>query len=257
MTDYSNMKHGRSSVSPPTPNLPSWSDYADTLPTAQPSDWSTIVNGMPLYDNDTLSDCTICAPLHLIQIVTAFANNEIIATNDEAISTYSLFDGYVINNPATDQGGIISEVLLKWKTQGIIIGGTADKILAYVRLDPKNKTHIMQACMLLGPLIIGAQLPITAATQDTWTTPQSLTGNDAPGSWADHCMMVSGTNTTTLKLATWDVEKITDWGWWMTYVDEAWAVLHPTWVTNDKAPSGFPTTILVSDMAEIKFIPIG
>jgi len=65
--------------------------------------------------NDLLGICTIAACGHALQVFTKGAITEPDVT---VASYYSKWCGYVVGDPATDQGGNEETVLSNWKTQG-------------------------------------------------------------------------------------------------------------------------------------------
>jgi hypothetical protein len=252
--DHSAMRLGRRHRSPPTPQIPDFGRYAAPLPTAGDVDWTHAVSadGWPLALNDSLGTCSVASITHFVQAAGAYAGAERIATDGEVELAYRGLCGYA-GTPDTDRGGILSSVLAGWFRDGVAVGGALDRPLAYARVLAADITNIRRALSYLGPLIIGAELPTAAATQEVWVAPaDDSRANDAPGSWGGHACLVVAADDTGATVVTWGALKRLTWGWWRTYVDEAWAILHPAWVASGRAPSGFPTMALVSDLAALR-----
>jgi hypothetical protein len=199
-----------------------------------------------LLANDTVGDCTCAGMLHYIQAAQRWCDGAaMIPTDAQALYAYSRISPY----PASDTGALISDMMIKWAAEGFSAPTGTDKILATMRIDPSNTLHLRQGLWLFGPLIIGANLPLAAQAQSEWTTPPNLTGDNAPGGWGGHCVLVVGWHADgTIDIITWGQVKTVEAGWLAAYCDEAWAVLHPLWIASGKSPSGFPIDQLTADM---------
>lgn len=251
MTDHSCMKLGRLHPKP-TPHLPALRAYAGMQPLPQPPidiDWGRGTDGWPMLANDTVGDCTAAGVLHLVQAVERWRDGiGQAATDAEALAAYSSYTDY----PASDPGAVVADVLAKWRSDGFAYGDAIDRITAYVRVDTANALEMRRALWLFGPLIIGAMLPIAAQTQDVWPSPATLAGTNAPGSWGGHCLLLTGWHDDGLvDLVTWGGVKQARIGWLSAYADEAWAVLHPTWIASGRSPSGWLVDALTANMNQL------
>lgn len=252
MVDHSLMKLGK---------LPPFRDervhdfarfVSSELPAPAPISWLGDQTEWGMLKNDQLGDCTIASKLHGLQVVTKNANIEFQPTDAEALTYYEEIDGYDPSDPNSDQGGIISDVLLwiaKNGMQGFELGG-------YCRVDPQNDLHVNQAICLFGVLDVGLALPLSAQTADVWDLPegQAFTGDWAPGSWGGHDVSIHAFETNgDLLCITWgEVKRITR-RWFKAYCDEAYALLWQAWIENGgKAPSGFDYATLEKDLAIIR-----
>ena len=231
------MKLGRI-PSGPTPHLPALATYAATEPLPEPPDvvdWTDGLFDWPLLANDRLGDCTVAGVLHYIQAATRWRDGAPIrATDDEAEDGYRAlgWDGIGEGN-----GAMLSDVMQRWQSAGFLFSGAYDRITSFARVEPE---HLKAALWLAGPIIIGANMPIAAQTQPVWPAPASLDGDNAPGSWGGHCMLLVGLDAAgSARLVTWGGIRLASAGWISTYVDEAWAALHPAWVASGRSPSGW------------------
>jgi hypothetical protein len=241
------MRLGRLSPGP-TPHLPDITRYTARAPLPEPPDdinW-TIGTDWPLLANDIVGDCTCAAVLHYIQSAERWHDGTARPPTDaQALYAYSAISDY----PATDTGALISDVLTHWHTTGFEAPSGHDTIHATLRLDPANTLQLRQALWLFGPLILGARLPLAAQTQARWTTPTDLTDANEPGTWGGHCVLLTGWHADgTIDIITWGQVKPTEPGWLTAYADEAWAVLHPTWIATGKSPSGWLAEAVIADM---------
>lgn len=254
MADHGRMRLGRQSPRP-TPLLPSILTYTARAPLPEAPatiDWSENIE-WPLLANDRVGDCTCAAVLHYAQAAERWHDGVGRPASDaEAVAAYSSVSSYEPQRPETDTGALISVVLEHWHNAGFAAPGGNNRISALVRLDPGDAAQLRQALWLFGPLIIGARLPLAAQTQQRWTAPLDLAGVNAPGSWGGHCMLLTGWHdAVSVNLITWGDVKVADPGWIATYCDEAWAVLHPTWIASGKSPSGWLVETVIADMQEL------
>ena len=80
--------------------------YVDTakLPPPPPQlDLTAHVAAWPMYENDTIGDCTIAAAGHMIEAWTAAAHGQAVEVSDDAVLT--AFDAVKIVDPATGEAG--------------------------------------------------------------------------------------------------------------------------------------------------------
>jgi len=252
MVDHSNCKLGKL---PPKhdPRVHAFAKYVATdLPAPTPVDWIGNVSSFGAMLNDQIGCCTIASKGHGLQIVTKNARIEFTISDAQVERYYQVIDGYDPSNPATDQGGVISDVLAwiaKHKFAGHALGG-------YCTVDPKNDIHINQAIALFGDLDVGVALPISAQNQDVWDVPdgQDLTGDWVPGSWGGHDISIHAFSANgDLTCITWGAPKVITRKWFKTYCDEAYALLWAAWIENGgKSPSGFDYDALAVDFAAIR-----
>jgi hypothetical protein len=214
--------------------------------------WGTAVPHWRMYGNDTLGNCTIAAVGHHAGLWTfRESGTELLIPESEIVSAYSAVSGYVPGNESTDNGAVMTDVLKYWISTGV--GGS--KIEAYTTLEPGNNSEVEAAIFLMGGIYIGIQMPITAQTQSTlngtWSlVPGYKTNPDAaPGSWGGHCVPVIGYSKTSLQVISWGEPINMSWGFYQTYVDEAYAPLSPEWVTaGHVAPNHFDLAQLQADL---------
>lgn len=188
---------------------------------------STIEFGMML--NDRLGDCTVAALGHGIQVATLNTKDGESTVADSVVEgVYEGACGYNPSNPATDQGGVITDVLdyLRQNEMG------GHKLYAYADTSPGAYAHVKQAIYLFGMVDIGLQLPISAQAQvgSLWTATSGTNG--AAGSWGGHSVIVCGYDAEGLTCITWGrLQKMT-WGFWAQYCDESHTLLWRAWMEH-------------------------
>ncbi len=236
------------------------SKYIKALP-APPvnSGYVSAVPDWPMYSNDAIGDCAEAAAGHQIQQWTMYAGKPFKPTDGQIIDAYEGITGYNPNDPSTDQGTVIMDMLNFWRQQGI----AGHKIVAFVSVDPTNVSEVQQAVYLFGGLIIGLALPVSAQIPPTGTNglpvwlASGLTGPGAPGSWGGHCVPILGYGVDAqgnagMEVATWAQLYDMTYAFLAAYGSEAWAIVTQDWIEADgKSPSGFDLGQLQADLAEV------
>lgn len=226
------------------------------LPAPPPKfDLTTKVKAWGMMDNDQIGDCTCAAAGHLIMEWTANAGKKMVTpTDDQIVAAYSAITGYNPQTGANDNGAQEIDVLNYWRQTGI----AADKIGAYVAIEPSNHTHVMDAVYIFGGCYIGVQLPITAQAQtqnhQPWSVPPGgPNGDGRPGSWGGHAIPVMAYDAHGLTVVTWGALQMMTWSFWETYCDEAYAILSTDYLTGgEKTPQGFNMEQLQADLQDLK-----
>ena len=200
--------------------------------------------------NDVIGDCTVAGAAHIIQAWTANEGpQEVTMTDAEVIGAYSKITGYNPNDPSTDQGAVLLDVLRYWRKTGI----AGHRIMAFAAPEPGNKEHIRAALDLFGGLYIGLDLPVSAQAQRVWSVPPcGRRGPGVPGGWGGHCVVAEAYDPQGLTVITWGEKKRMTWGFFQVYCDEAYAVLSEDWLKYDhRSPSGFDLAALQADLQAV------
>ena len=194
--------------------------------------------------NDTLGDCTIAGCGHALQI---FTGGKVTLADAIIESYYSKWCGYVIGNPATDQGGVELDVLADWKAQGF--GGHT--LLGSVAPQPGNLSHVMHSIAEFGGVYIGLQLPNSAMTQfqngqvwDVVADDGGIDGGHAVYCPAYHTMDPTYNKETTITAITWGQKQKMTVAFWEKYCDESHTLLASAW-----QPAGVNLAGLRADLA--------
>ena len=213
-------------------------------------DYSKAVKRWPMMKNDTYGDCTCAAAGHMIQEWTANIGREHILTDAQILTAYRYFAG---DNP--DAGANMLDVLKYWRKTGI--GG--DRITAFAELEPMSDTQARDAVFLFGACYIGVALPDFAVAGPNvlatpWVVPpKGPIGDAAPNFRNGHCIPAVAYDTRNLYIVTWGALKAMSWQFYLTYTEEAYAVLSTDWINpkGKKAPSGFDFATLLEDLAAV------
>ncbi len=217
-------------------------------------DYANAVKTWPMFLNDKLGDCTCAAAGHMIEEWTANAGHEKVVTDPDILTAYNHFAHGV-----ADAGASLLEVLNYWRKTGIKTGIGEDKIHAYAQLEPRSMVQAQDSVYLFGSLYIGLALPNFAVAPNTdflttpWVVPpQGPVGSAAPNPKNGHCVPAVAYDARNLYVVTWGALKSMTWQFYLTYMDEAFAVLSTDWVgPSGQAPPGLDLKALESDLAAI------
>lgn len=219
------------------------SSYKTAALPAPPStvQWGTHVPTFPMYDNDSLGDCTCAAVGHQLQVWTSNHGSIWTPTTKEVTDLYW-------ETGSGDTGRVETDVLNYWHNNGF--GSRGDKLFGYVEVNPLNITEVKQAIWLFGGLYIGIALPLTAQQQSFWKVVPGP--GSEPGSWGGHAVNVTAYCSSYVVVATWGMRMRMSWAFWKKYVDEAYALLSQDWANGTvKAPNGFNFSQLQSDLGSL------
>lgn len=227
--------------------------------------------------NDRYGDCAIAGPGHQIQFWTAQAGNEIVISDSDILSTYSAVSGFVPDNPNTDNGCVLVNVMDYWQDKGIAghqIGGYAS-----LTPPPNDKSHTSFWHLHFGDLfshrkrgsedqtwitdmknalyyfegsVIGLQLPAKLqeyTNVDEWNFVPDGSNDSQPGTWGGHCViLIPGYDDFGCSLISWGKVYRVSWSFLAAYMDEARVALSRDILSGDKSPEGFDYKSLDDDI---------
>lgn len=222
---------------------------ADLPPSPASVNWGAAVTSWGMLANDALGDCTGAGAGHAIQTWTANTVGVVAITDAMTIDFYGKTTGYNPADPRTDQGGVELDVLKWWQANSF--GGlyTIDSFAAF---DPKKPNLVRSAVHLMGGAYLGVALPTSAQNQAVWDVPAGgAVGDGAPGSWGLHCVWVMAYDEATVTCVTWGYSWKMTWAFFLTYVDESYALLSSLWYAH-KAPNGLDVVALKKDMLDFQ-----
>lgn len=230
--------------------LMSISAVAHAFPTPPPIvGYAHGINNFGMDGNDTYGDCVFAAAAHGKQLWTTLTGKPVVPTTAETLAVYSSLTGFNPNDPNTDNGAVPNDIWTDWKTKGIF----GSKIEAFVNVNPRDKTQILDSIWFFGCNFIGMQLPISAQSQTIWDVPPGgPVGDGEPGSWGGHEVLGVHADQRYVEVITWGSRKLMTWAFVNTYVDEIAAILSDDWIgSNEKTPGGVPLASLRVDLSII------
>lgn len=217
-------------------------------------DWLGQVSTWPMYRNDEIGNCEVCACAHAQQALTSYGGGqEHVIDEADVIAAYSAITGY---NPATgepDPGIASLDMLGHWRSVGV--GGR--KIAAYVEVNVDDLDEVKTALSLTGALLVGIDMPLSSADQfragKTWTAAAGARGR--AGSWGGHAVHVGAYDSRYLTCTTWGRTQRMTYAFWRNYVAEAFAPISPDWFNAaGSSPTGLNTEALLADLQRITAI---
>lgn len=165
----------------------------------------------PMDGNDTIGDCTIAALAHAITVYRGLLKTKKIMPQAAVEKLYYHLTG------GPDTGLNELDVLNYWRANPV----AADEILAYVKIDAKNHTHVEQAMQIFGGVYLGFQVQENCIEEfnnrQPWTPGPLL--NEG------HAVYAVGYDANGVTVLTWGNTQQGSWAWWDECVDEAYAIL--------------------------------
>lgn len=190
----------------------------------------------PMDGNDLYGDCTIAALAHAITTYRGLLGKKEIMAQKAVTKLYFHLSG------GQDSGLNELDVLNYWQSKKV----ATDKILAFVKIDPKNHTHVQQAIQMFGGVYLGFQVQQNCQQEfqarQPWT-PGPLT-NDG------HAVFAVAYDASGLTVLTWGNTQAATWAWWDECVDESYAILPPEAQTSGFA-EGFDFAQLQADLNDV------
>jgi hypothetical protein len=223
---------------------PAFGDYLDKRTTwpsvvAQGWEYCSALGRLDCLANERLSDCAPAGAMHLIQAETANAGNPLHATEQQTIDLYSAVTGYNPNDPNTDQGTCLIDLLKYWKNEGIKVTDSSGrivthKILGWASLDLSSIAQMRYASYIFGGTYLGIRCP-QSAEDDTSNWKYQ---DDSP-IIGGHCINGVGQGADGGHVISWGMSIPFNWAFMLNYLDEGYAVVSQSWLNaQGKSPSG-------------------
>jgi hypothetical protein len=224
-----------------TPAFGDYLDKATTWPSVKAQGWEYApdLGPMEMLGNDQYGDCAEAGAMHLIQAQTANAGRPLHGTLAQTLDLYSEVTGFKQNDPDSDQGTCLLDLLRYWKSTGITVTNAqgqpvVHKILGWASLDLSSIAQVRYANFLFGGTYLGIQCP-QSAEDDTsnWT--------DVPNSpvIGGHCITGVGQGAAGGHIISWGLSIPFSWAFFLRRADEGYVVVSPEWVNaQGKSPSG-------------------
>jgi hypothetical protein len=248
MNNYlSNFKYKLGKLQPRLDNrtLKYKSYFGKLPPLPKAIDWSGNIKGWRMLANDQYGDCTCATAMHLEMLWTSQTVNEDFEATDEAtLAAYSAITGFNEQDPNTDNGAVVLNVLNYWRKVGFVPG---KPILGYVMIDNRKIEHIKSAIALFGGAYVGIRVPDDA--MDTFSRGKPWTNTRNRNIEGGHAIPLVGYDKNYFTCVTWGQEQLISYDWLNTYLEESYAVLSPNWLdAHNMSPSGFDLVQLQKDL---------
>jgi hypothetical protein len=211
--------------------------------------------GWGMLGNDEWGDCAWAGPAHETMMLAAAGGHAVEFTTEGVLSDYAAGTGFDAkagppgHNP-TDKGSEVREVLSYRRKTGVVdAAGKRHKIGAFVKLEPKNLTHIYQAMYLFETVGIGIKFPGTAMEQFHEGKPWSVVSGAQIEGGHYVCCVAKRAN---IDIVTWGALQQMTVEFFETYCDEAWVYLSEETLNKEQDPEGFNLTQLKADLESLE-----
>lgn len=228
-TDHRTLQLSRYLDTRKLPTPPVSIDHASRLPA-----------NIGMMGNDKYGDCAVCAPAHMVQSWSVYADFPIKTIPDSAILA-----SYRFLSPQ-DTGCNMLDVLNYWRKTGI--GG--DKVEAFVETAIASVTQAKLSIQYFGSHYIGMSLPNTN-TFGPWNV-KTPTWSANRNNGHAVCLIGYNDKTEMFKAITWGQIVDMSYGWFKKYCDECYACLNDISLNaSGLTPEGFNLAALQNDLAHL------
>jgi len=179
-----------------------------------------------MLGNDRYGDCVEAASGHVVEQQTFIGQGtEFEVTTAEVLDSYSRITGFDPAKPDTDQGTMIQDGLDDLRKNGF----DGHLIAAFAQVDSRNMADVKLAVSEFGAVDIGFSFPASAMDQFNAGLPWDVVkGSSIEGG---HCVIVVGYDDRYLYVFTWGVVQKMTYAFCNAYVDEAWVLIDPDWIS--------------------------
>jgi hypothetical protein len=197
--------------------------------------------------------CTCAAAGHLIMVWTSNTGKLQRPKNEAIMKAYCDLTNYIPETDENDNGVEALKALKYWRKTGI----AGNNIIAFAKLQDKNREQLLKTIYLFGGCYVGLNLPKSAERQynttKKWTIPRGGKKKDAEkGSWFGHAVLITGYKKEELRIITWGREMIMTIDFWEAYAEESYAVFSEAFIRNDTTPTGVDIDILRNDIETLQ-----
>jgi hypothetical protein len=218
--------------------------------------------GMPanlgVMKNDTLGDCTCAAYYHAIQVWSFNSIQKLDSEPDvDVVDLYEQACGYKPSQGGEGPGGNEQHVLTYILKKGAPYGTSGQqrhKMIAFVEIDVKNIDNIKRSIYDCGVSYIGFNVPqyIMPPGEDplqVWDVNPKGDNTIVGG----HAVVLAGYDANGARVISWGQYYTMTWAFFEKFVDEAYAIADPEWITaKQTTPGGLTIAQLEQAMQALK-----
>lgn len=228
---------------------------ADTLPPAPVGFDHTALVQHPwqMLANDRYGDCAIAGPAHETMLLNAAAGRQVEFNDEVVLDAYSVITGFDPNDPASDQGSNVRDVLKYRASKGLEdASGAVHTIGAYVALTPGSWDELLQALYVFETVGIGLRFPNSAMTQFENGEPWDLVPNDPEPDEGHYVCVVNHPADDTVQVVTWGKLQTMTRAFYEHWNDESFCYVSEEDLSTEGATlEGFKLDELKADLAEL------
>lgn len=211
------------------------------------SDWG-------MLGNDKYGDCTCAGACHEHMVWEHEAGKTVKFTDADALGLYSAVTGFNPDEPDTDQGANVRDVLNYRRKTGVKDStGKRHKIDGFLLLEQGNIDHLLAAAYVFGAVGLGFRFPDFSMQQfdqgKAWTLPAH---NPQPHPNEGHYVPLFAKRNGYLKVGTWGKLQSMSVPYWLFYGDETWALYSKELLNaQGKSPEGLDVKALNAQLAAL------
>jgi hypothetical protein len=232
MPDFSRMQLGRKPLDAALiAGLPTLDchDFALAPPPASLAQRRTLNYGLQMYANDRVGDCGLAGIANGASAEAALQGYALGIGVERVLAFYGRF-GYRPDDPKTDQGVVLTDVLANQAQQAFYAEDQLPLTGPYATIDPHDRAMLARVMDQVGWVYGGVSLAKADQVADVWdtNTPASA-GDPTPGSWGGHCALplyhTGFDDTDLVYFGTWGREHPATWRWVESRLAEAHAII--------------------------------
>lgn len=221
-----------------TLKLAEFIDYSALTEDPADSDWSTHTRQYPMFGNDSIGNCTICAAAHLEQDWCALTGRKFGITQDDIDAAYkAVCPEWNKRTGEGDNGADLLTVLNHWRQNGI----GPSKIYAFAEVNHQNIAEMKLAARWFIGLYAGIMMPLAWQHMNRWDIPESGMdeGQGVPNTWGGHCVSFNKTNGGGMQAITWGQKQGVTWNGAISYTDQVIACIPMAFAAQESVvPNG-------------------
>jgi len=219
-----------------------------TLPTPAHKvfrEYKTPNEAKQMFGNDLYGDCTCAGIANLLVLWTCHTGTVIVPTLEQVLAMYSAVTGFKADDPSTDNGAAMTDVLEYMQTTGL----AGHKIRAWAKIDHNNLTMRRLGVDLFGATYVGVALPPNA--QDQFEAGESWELTQEPDPNEGHAIIHPGYGSEGgdyVSWARWDQKASSAWE--EACIDEEYVLISDDWLNavTKKTPGGLDLATLEADL---------
>lgn len=207
-----------------------------------------------MLGNDRYGDCVFAGAAHETMMWNRLrGGKDVPMSATQTLLDYSDVTGFDPKDPSSDQGTYVIDAMRYRKATGVRDAkGTRHKIAAYLSIDPKNFSLLVQAAFVFGAVGIGFEVPDTIWEQ--WSNGEywDVVDPDAPIDGGHYVPVVGSRNSQArVTILTWGRRWQMTKRFYETYNDEAWAMLSEEQLRDGTGIHGLNLEQLKADLAAL------
>jgi hypothetical protein len=223
---------------------PASDDYVSAVLKQSPGGW--------LMDmNDQLGCCVIADSAHQVMLHTANVGTIVVPSDQDVIAMYSAVGGYVLGNPATDQGCDESAACQYLETTGLC----GQKSTGTAMVNPSDLDNLRWTVQIFGAcrlgIIVNDEMQQQFSSGQPWTVPAAANDTSAGG----HDVPIVKYDTEYAYVVTWGALQPVAWSLIgnSAFLDESHIELFPDFIAaTGTTPAGFNLAQLQADLDALK-----